>query len=150
MEELSPSLEAKTITFSSILRNGELDADLFQFHPPEGSKGVAVINWLDPLAQARNGAFRVSNDVTAPLLVNMVPPDSVGDASKGPSSSTVFLSAEVSSEGVPQNIKVLRSAGDGPDEEAIESVKKWRFEPGMKVGEPVTVVTVLGVIVPTR
>ena len=37
------------------------------------------------------------------------------------------------------NIKVVRSLGLGLDEKAIEAVKQWKFRPGMKQGQAVTV-----------
>src|SRR5260370_6792895 len=64
MEEHAPQPGVQAFKVSSIQLDVKLDADLFQFHPPEGSTQVAVINWLDPIAQPDNGAFRVSNYVT--------------------------------------------------------------------------------------
>jgi periplasmic protein TonB len=102
-----------------------------------------VINWLDPIAKPSSQAFRVSNEVTAPLLVSM------GDAAKTRSGPAVVLYAEVNSEGIPQNIKVVGQSGTGLDDKAVEAVEKWRFEPGIKDGKPVTVVTVIAIGVPT-
>jgi TonB family protein len=149
VEELAPKPRTQTITFSSILRDEKLDPELFQFHAPKGSEEIAVINWLDPIAKPSSQAFRVSNEVTAPLLVSMVGPDSVGDAAKTRSGPAVVLYAEVNSEGIPQNIKVVGQSGTGLDDKAVEAVEKWRFEPGIKDGKPVTVVTVIAIGVPT-
>ena len=40
---------------------------------------------------------------------------------------------------MPQNPRVVRALGLGLDEKAIEAVMKWRFQPGLKDGKPVTV-----------
>jgi TonB family protein len=37
------------------------------------------------------------------------------------------------------NVRVIRSLGYGLDERAIEAVRKWRFKPALKDGEPVQV-----------
>jgi outer membrane biosynthesis protein TonB len=36
-------------------------------------------------------------------------------------------------------MKVIRSLGMGLDEKAIESLNRWKFKPGQKDGQPVTV-----------
>jgi TonB family protein len=144
MEELSPQPHTQIFTFSSIQRDVALDAERFRFQAPAGSAEVADINWLDPIAQPKEGVFRVSNDVTAPILISMVAPESAGVAQKS-LGGVVVLYAEVSVDGIPENIRVIRPIGQGLDEKAVEAVKKWRFEPAVRDGKPVPVVTALAV-----
>ncbi len=132
-----------SINFSWIQRNVKLDADQFQFHPPAGSKEVAMINWLDPIAQPSNSAFRVSNEVSAPLLVTLVAPETTAGGAR--SNGAVVLYCEINGDGIPQNIKVIRALGTGVDDKAVQAVKQWRFEPGMRDGNPVTVATAIAV-----
>jgi len=115
MEESVPLRKAQTTTFSLLQRDTKLDPDLFQFHPPAGSTQIAIINWLDPIAQPSNSAIRVSNDALPPDLVQMVAPENNSEASAKSSAGIVVLSAEVNADGATQNIKVVRSLGRGQD-----------------------------------
>jgi len=144
MQELSPHPHVEAFTFTSIERNPKLDADLFEFHPPEGSKEIAKINWLEPGLQSRQSVFRVSNEVSAPILVRVIAPASGPSRQHG----AVVVSAEISADGVPLNLKVVQVFGQGLDETAIEAIKQWRFDPALKDGNPVAVATAIAVNVP--
>lgn len=41
----------------------------------------------------------------------------------------VVVYAEITKDGSPENLRILRSLGYGLDEEAIRAVQQWRFEP---------------------
>jgi TonB family protein len=43
----------------------------------------------------------------------------------------------VGTDGLVTNVRVVKSLGKGLDEKAVEAVQKWKFEPGMKDGQPV-------------
>jgi TonB family protein len=51
---------------------------------------------------------------------------------------TVDLYVEIGLDGLASGIWVQRGLGYGLDEKAIEAVRQWRFQPGMRNGEPVT------------
>jgi protein TonB len=51
----------------------------------------------------------------------------------------VFLAVFVDTEGQHLSIGVGRAAGYGLDEAAIDEIKKWRWRPAMRYGEPVAV-----------
>lgn len=50
---------------------------------------------------------------------------------------SVVLKVRVDPDGVPRNIRVLRSLGHGLDEKAVEAVSSWRFQPATFEGKPV-------------
>ncbi len=91
------------------------------------------------------GVFRVGGGVTAPTLLQKVEPEYSEEARKAKFSGTVVLYIEVDPTGKATNIRVQRSLGLGLDEKAIEAVKKWRFSPGKKNGQPVTVAATIEV-----
>lgn len=52
---------------------------------------------------------------------------------------SVSFSFVIDSEGVPRDIKLVRSLGFGLDEMAYKALKSWRFKPGRYDGTPVPV-----------
>ena len=48
-------------------------------------------------------------------------------------------------DGLPRDIKITRPLSADLDESAINTVKKWKFAPGTKDGEPVAVQIVVEV-----
>lgn len=83
------------------------------------------------------GAFRVGGGVSPPRAIYRPDPEFSEEARKAKYQGTCTLGMIVGVDGRPTNIKVLGSLGMGLDEKAIEAVKNWKFEPGMKDGHPV-------------
>jgi TonB family protein len=52
-----------------------------------------------------------------------------------------LISFVVNKAGVPEHIQIVKPVGMGLDDQAVESVKNWRFTPGTLSGEPVAVFT---------
>jgi len=83
------------------------------------------------------GAFRVGGGVSAPKAIYAPDPEYSEEARKAKFQGTCVLWLVVGADGKPRDIRVARTLGLGLDEKAIEAVKTWRFEPGMKDGKPV-------------
>ena len=86
-----------------------------------------------------DGVDRGIIDATHPILIFKKDPEYSEEARKAKYQGTVVFSVEVNDSGQVTNIKVVRSLGLGLDEKAIEAVKQWKFRPGMKQGQAVTV-----------
>jgi TonB family protein len=86
------------------------------------------------------GAYRPGRGVTPPRVIYQTDPEFSEEARKAKYQGTCVLSVVVDENGRPTNIHVLSTLGMGLDEKAMESVKNWKFEPGMKDGHPVPVV----------
>lgn len=79
--------------------------------------------------------------VTAPRLIREVKPGYTSEAMRARIQGTVRLQAIVSPEGSVSSARVIRSldATFGLDQEALKTVKQWRFLPGMLAGRAVPV-----------
>ena len=51
---------------------------------------------------------------------------------------TVKLQLVVNQKGEPRDIKLVRSLRKDLDKDAIDQVRRWRFQPAMREGKPVT------------
>jgi TonB family protein len=69
-------------------------------------------------------------------VLNRIEPEYTEEARKAGVSASVSLRFIVAVDGIAQEIKVLRGAGFGLDERAVEAVSNWRFQPAMKEGAP--------------
>jgi protein TonB len=85
------------------------------------------------------GVYRPGRGVTPPRPIYSPDPEFSEEARKAKYQGTCTLMIVVSADGKPTNIRVVNSLGMGLDEKAIETVRTWRFEPGLKDGHPVNV-----------
>jgi periplasmic protein TonB len=85
------------------------------------------------------GLYHVGGGVTAPRPIYAPDPEYSEEARKAKFQGTVVLWMVVTAEGRAQDIHVMRSAGMGLDERALDAVRTWRFEPARKDGKPVAV-----------
>ena len=79
-------------------------------------------------------AFAQEPPTIRPRPVKRTEPDYPEEARRAGANGTVHLRFAVSVSGYPENIEVERSAGFGMDEEAVETLRRWRFEPATKGG----------------
>jgi TonB family protein len=85
------------------------------------------------------GTSSAGRGVTAPRAIYDPEPEYSEEARRVHFQGVVVLSIVVDQAGHARDIRVARSVGLGLDEKAIEAVKKWKFEPGVKDGHPVAV-----------
>jgi TonB family protein len=91
------------------------------------------------------GVYKVGGGVTAPVVIFKKDPEYSEEARKAKYQGTVLLAIEVSPDGKATNVRVVRSLGLGLDEKAMEAVKAWKFKPGYRNGQPVTVAATIEV-----
>ena len=81
----------------------------------------------------------VGGDVKAPRAIYAPDPEYTEKARKERQRGTVLIRMVVGSDGIPRDGEVYRSLSADLDESAMNTVKKWKFAPGTKGGEPVAV-----------
>ncbi|HXC95244.1 MAG TPA: energy transducer TonB [Edaphobacter sp.] len=82
---------------------------------------------------------RIGGDVSAPVLIYSVAPEFAQQARNANIAGNVLVNLVVDQNGNPTNVRVVRGIGQGLDEKAVESVRKYRFKPAMEHGQPVPV-----------
>ncbi|MBZ5726308.1 MAG: energy transducer TonB [Acidobacteriia bacterium] len=101
-------------------------------------RGTRRMNRFTPPAPTDGAAYSVGAGVTVPALRFKVEPEYTEEARQAKIQGTVVLYVEIDPRGNPIHIRVLRGLDLGLSERAIEAVRKWRFRPGTKDGQPVT------------
>lgn len=90
------------------------------------------------------GASRGGSGATLPTLLFEVKPRYNSKALRDKIQGAVWLEVVVKEDGVPGNIRVIRSLDPhGLDQEAILALQQWRFSPGRLRGVPVPVLVVV-------
>jgi protein TonB len=85
------------------------------------------------------GVFKAGGGVSLPQVVYKAEAEFSEEARKAKYQGIVVLSVVVLVDGSVGDIHVVKSLGMGLDEKAVEAIKKWKFKPGMKGGQPVNV-----------
>jgi protein TonB len=91
------------------------------------------------------GAYRPGNGVSLPVVVREVKPQYTSDAMRAKVQGTVLLECVVRPDGSVGEVKVVRSLDStfGLDLEAMKAARNWRFRPGTRLGEPVSVLVTI-------
>jgi periplasmic protein TonB len=87
------------------------------------------------------GVYRPGTGIVSPRLIKEVKPNYTGEAMRAKIQGEVWMEAVVMADGSVGQVSITRSLDPnfGLDEEAIRTVKQWRFAPGTRQGQPVAV-----------
>ena len=91
------------------------------------------------------GIYREGNGVSSPQVIREVKPNYTGEAMRARIQGMVTMEAVVMPDGSVGNVHIIKSLDNvfGLDQEAVATIKKWRFKPGMLQGKPVPVQIVI-------
>ena len=130
LAEGSGDTEANQVALDAITRSAPFAALPAEFT----GQSLRLRCQLDIFFPNTNGA----NGATIPQLLSPhAEPQFSDKARRKRIEGTVVLSLVVTADGMPTDITVVRPIGSGLDEEAVKTVKQWRFRPAMKDGKPV-------------
>ncbi|HEY2841632.1 MAG TPA: energy transducer TonB [Pirellulales bacterium] len=87
------------------------------------------------------GVYQPGNGVSLPRILREVKPQYTSDAMRAKIQGAVLLQCTVRPDGSVTDIQVVRSLDPtfGLDGEAIKAAKQWRFAPGTRMGQAVSV-----------
>jgi TonB family protein len=75
----------------------------------------------------------------APVLIEKSSPEYTRAARVAKIQGVVTLAFTISTDGVPNDIRVVQSLDPGLDQSAVDAVSRWRYRPGLRDGHPVEV-----------
>jgi len=93
------------------------------------------------------GVYRPGSGIINPRLIHEVEAEYTTDAMRAQINGVVWVEAVVLPDGTVGDIKIVKSLDQvfGLDDQAVASVRQWRFTPGTRFGEPVAVRVVIEV-----
>lgn len=90
--------------------------------------------------EATEPIYNISDEeITPPVLTYGPDPTYTDDARRANIQGTVVLDCIITSLGKTRDISVYESLDPGLDQQAIEAVRGWKFDPAIKDGQPVSV-----------
>jgi TonB family protein len=133
------------------MSKSHLVLSLFIAAATAGSAGVAAALYF-PLDAAENPAkksqapkpsgdrvYKAGGGVVAPKLISKIEPKYSEEAREAKVQGRVVLGVVIDAKGRPETVKVIEGLEPSLDAKAIEAVRQWKFEPGVKQGKPVRV-----------
>jgi periplasmic protein TonB len=104
-------------------------------HP--GPLLVLIAALLVCVGSSSTAKDKSKNGVTAPKPIYTPDPEYTPAARRDRVQGVAVVRLNLDAEGVPHDIKIVRSLRSDLDPKAIEAVAKWRFRPAMKDGSPI-------------
>lgn len=95
---------------------------------------------MEKLGNDGEGVFTVGEGTLPPKVTYQPEPEFSEEARKAQFQGTVGVDMVVDGMGVVRRIQIVRPAGMGLDEKAVQGISAWRFQPATRQGQPVAVV----------
>jgi TonB family protein len=99
----------------------------------------AHVAQLSPKPRVTAEASKVGNGVTSPTLLHKIEPSYSPEARAVKAQGTVVLTVVIGTDGKAGDVQLSQGVGFGLDEQALDAVTQWTFEPGTRGGVAVPV-----------
>ncbi len=99
--------------------------------------GFGEVRSLSAASAAQDETFDVADLEKRPEAVSQVPPAYPAELRKAKIEGLVTLVFVLSEEGRVEDPRIENSSRPEFEKPALEAIRKWRFRPGMKAGQPV-------------
>jgi TonB family protein len=99
---------------------------------------VAAVGVLSAQSGAKK-IYELTDEITAPRLLEAASPGYTDEAKKKKIEGEVIVTVVVNEKGDVTEPKIKKGLGSGLDESAIEAAKYFKYKPGMKDDNPVSV-----------
>jgi len=110
---------------------------LLNGEPVEVETTINVNFSLDDNSGAPSGPE--ASNYTPPAIIYKVEPQYTPETRAAKLSGVVVVNLVVTPQGVPDNVRVVKSLNVALDQKAIEAVSQYRFKPAMQEGHPISV-----------
>jgi TonB family protein len=78
-----------------------------------------------------------ADELTRPVLIEKLEPSYTQEARAEKVQGSVKVQVEIGVDGLCYNMQILEGVGFGLDEAAISAISQWKFQPGLRNGQPV-------------
>lgn len=133
----SPGAAVTTRLYSRFLREQGRAKEANEFEA--GAAALQRSHAAQNRPRTPGGVYRIGPGVVAPKLLSKSEPEYSNEARAAKLAGTVVLYIEIAPDGRPHHARVMQSLGLGLDDRAVQAIEGWRFQPGLKDGQPVTV-----------
>jgi TonB family protein len=107
---------------------------------PKNMKPWTALRASDNQPEVNAGSiYHIGAGVSAPVVISQANPDFPPGHTEKDFSGTCLVSLVVNSDGLPENVNIVKSLAPDFDQSAVQAVRQYKFKPAIYKGKPVPV-----------
>jgi len=140
VEEVNSPEAALTMEFlAHFLREQARVSEAEAMEASAGEIRRARVAQLSPKRQATAQPSKVGNGIAAPKVLYKIEPSYSPEARAVKAQGTVVVSVMIGTNGKAADVQLRKGVGYGLDEQALDAITQWTFQPGTRDGMAVPV-----------